>query len=84
MGGGNEALALALFPTIMGHSTLNWALGHVKAIAVSVVNLMEPVFAVVIALLLIGEAPTVFELVGGVVTLAGTGMYLGFNKEPKP
>lgn len=72
-------LALALFPTIMGHTTFNWALGHVRAMAVSVVNLMEPAFAVVIAFFLIGEVPTVFEFIGGVVTLAGTAMYLFTN-----
>ncbi|MBE3590757.1 MAG: DMT family transporter [Firmicutes bacterium] len=64
-------LALAVVPTIFGHTLFNWALGHVPAAAVSIVILGEPVGSTLLAWLFLGETPTVPEAVGGAVILAG-------------
>ncbi len=64
-------LALAVVPMIFGHTVYNWALRYVSAPIVSVSLLGEPVGASILALLVLGEAPTLMVLVGGVITLAG-------------
>jgi len=62
---------LAAGPGLLGHTVINWALAHVESSVVSVSLLGEPVGATVLALALLGESPTVFTVVGGVVVLAG-------------
>lgn len=64
-------LLLALVPTIFGHTVFNWLLGHVRADAVSVAILAEPVGAAALAYLLFGEAPTAWMLAGAPVVIAG-------------
>ncbi|MBX5477354.1 MAG: DMT family transporter [Clostridia bacterium] len=64
-------LALAVVPTIFGHTLFNWALGHVPAAAVSIVILGEPVGSTLLAWLFLGEVPTAGEMIGGAVILAG-------------
>jgi drug/metabolite transporter (DMT)-like permease len=62
---------LALGPGLLGHTVINWTLAHLESSVVSVSLLGEPVGATVLALALLGESPTVFTVVGGVVVLAG-------------
>lgn len=64
-------VALAVVPTLGGHTVLNWALEYVPASVVSVSILGEPVGAALLAWLLLGEAPSGVELAGGALTLAG-------------
>ncbi|WP_256366255.1 DMT family transporter [Thermaerobacter sp. PB12/4term] len=64
-------VALAVVPTLGGHTVLNWALEWVPASVVSVSILGEPVGASLLAWLLLGEAPSGVELAGGALTLAG-------------
>ncbi len=64
-------LALALVPQLLGHSTFNWALRYLSAAYVSVSMLGEPVGTVILAYVLLQEAPTPLELVGGILILAG-------------
>ncbi|PZN07926.1 MAG: EamA/RhaT family transporter, partial [Bacillota bacterium] len=63
--------ALAVIPTLGGHTVLNWALEYVPASVVSVSILGEPVGAAILAWLLLGEAPAGIELLGGTLTLLG-------------
>lgn len=70
-------LALALVPTLLGHSLFNWALAHVPATAVSLSNLGEPLGATVLAWLLLGEVPTAAEAAGGAAILLGLAGFLG-------
>ncbi|MCX6023007.1 MAG: DMT family transporter, partial [Chloroflexi bacterium] len=67
---------LALFPQIIGHSMFNWALGYLPAVTVSATVMAEPAAASLLALLLLGEAPSVAELAGGALILAGVGLVL--------
>lgn len=62
---------LALVPQTLGHSTLNWALGHVSPILVTLAILGEPVGASILALLVLGESPSLTALIGGPLILAG-------------
>ncbi len=65
--------AMAIGPTIFGHTAYNWALKHVRAYVVSVTVLGEPVGATLLAALIpsIAEVPGALTLTGGAVILAG-------------
>lgn len=66
------ALALlALLPQLVGHSTLNWALRRLSAVAVSAAVMAEPVGAAALAALFLGELPSWGVVIGGIAVLAG-------------
>jgi len=69
-------IALALVPTLGGHTVYNWALRHVPAYGVSVTLLAEPIGSVLLAIPLLGEWPAWVELAGGTVILVGIGVTL--------
>lgn len=71
--------ALAIFPTIFGHTLFNWALKYVPASVVSVNILGEPVGATVLAWLIWGTAPGPVSLAGGLLILMGITLFLCFN-----
>ena len=62
---------LALIPQLIGHSTYNWALRYLSAAYVSIALLGEPIGTSILAFLLLQEAPTILEIVGGILTLIG-------------
>lgn len=64
---------LALGPMLLGHTGMNWALGHLPAFVVNLTVLGEPVGATLLAAVLpwIREVPAPLVLMGGVVVLAG-------------
>jgi drug/metabolite transporter (DMT)-like permease len=64
-------LLLALVPQLIGHNAFNWALGSLPAAVVAVAILGEPVGATLIAAAVLDEVPTLLELLGGAVVLAG-------------
>ena len=66
-------MALAVGPMLLGHTGFNWALRYVRAYVVSVLQLLEPIGATIIAVLVLGrgEVPSANTLVGGVVILLG-------------
>jgi drug/metabolite transporter (DMT)-like permease len=65
--------ALAIGPMLLGHTGLNWALGHLRAYVVNLTLLGEPVGATIIAALLPGirELPGLFTVAGGALILSG-------------
>jgi drug/metabolite transporter (DMT)-like permease len=63
--------ALALVPTVLGHNSLNWALRYLPATMVSIVVLGEPVGASILAILALGEIPSLLEVLGSFLTLLG-------------
>lgn len=69
-------LALALFPTILGHTVFNWALKYVKAAFVSVSILGEPVGATILAYFIFGQSPAYLQVVGGVIIIAGLYIFI--------
>jgi drug/metabolite transporter (DMT)-like permease len=70
--------ALAIVPTILGHSVFNWAVKHVRPTAISVAFLGEPVVAGLLALAFFGQRPPIETLIGGAFVLAG--VYLTTSK----
>lgn len=70
--------ALAIVPTIIGHTVFNWALKHVRPTAISLAFLGEPVIASLLALIFFAQRPTLATFFGGVLVLAG--IYLTTSK----
>ncbi len=66
-------VALVAGPMALGHTGFNWALRYVRAYVVSVLQLLEPVIATLLAVLVLGraETPTWNTLAGGVAILGG-------------
>ena len=62
---------LALVPQVIGHTSLNWSLGHYRAVTVSLAIIGEPVIATVLAIPILGEWPTTGVLIGGPLILLG-------------
>jgi drug/metabolite transporter (DMT)-like permease len=71
---------LAAGPQIIGHSSLNWALRLLPAVAIGIVTLGEPVGSTVLAYFLLSEPPSPLKVVGGGLILAG--IYLSLQKRP--
>jgi len=71
-------LALAVVPTIIGHTVFNWAIKHVRPTAISLAFLGEPVIASVLALIFFGQRPPLSTFIGGALVLAG--VYLATSK----
>jgi drug/metabolite transporter (DMT)-like permease len=69
---------LAVVPQLMGHMSLVWAFRFVSATLVTIAVLGEPVGATILAYLILGEAPTWSEIVGGVLILAG--IFVAFRR----
>jgi len=64
-------LALAIVPTIFGHTMYNWALRFVPASLVAVSLLGEPVGAAALAGVILHEYPTPMTVLGAALTLIG-------------
>jgi drug/metabolite transporter (DMT)-like permease len=64
-------LLLAAVPTLGGHTVFNWVIKYVRADAVSVAILAEPVGAAVLAFFLFGEVPSTYTFYGAPLILAG-------------
>ncbi len=74
---------LALIPTIIGHSSLNWSLKYLPASFVALSILGEPVGATIFAFFLLGEVPHLLTWLGGAVILVGIYLALGGIKRNK-
>ncbi len=73
-------LLLALIPQLLGHSSFNWALGHLGAAYVAVATLGEPIGAAILALLFLGEVPSPLKAAAAALILAG--IYLALDRRP--
>jgi len=60
---------LAFFCTILGHGLINWGLRYVPAGDVSMMILLEPVFATLMAVVWLGEVPGIVTVLGGFMVL---------------
>jgi drug/metabolite transporter (DMT)-like permease len=70
--------ALAIVPTIIGHTLFNWAIKHVRPTAISLTFLGEPVVASLLALFFFGQRPPLATFIGGALVLVG--VYLTTSK----
>jgi len=62
---------VALAPQVVGHTSLNWSLGHIRATGVAIAVMAEPVGASLLAWFVLQETPSVWTIVGGFLILAG-------------
>ena len=62
---------LAVFPQIIGHSSLNWSLKYVSATTVAVFVLGEPVGSTLLAYFFLNESVGLFQILGGILILSG-------------
>ncbi|MCH8200138.1 MAG: EamA family transporter, partial [Chloroflexi bacterium] len=71
--------ASAVFPQAIGHTLLNWALGHASATSIAMAVRAEPVIATLLAIVVLGEMPPWTVVPGGALVLAG--VYLAIRSE---
>lgn len=76
-------ILLGLIPTLIGHSLLTFAIGHLKAFVVNASILGEPVGATLLAILFFHEYPTAQTLAGAAVVLACI-LLIVFERELPP
>jgi len=72
---------LAVVPQLIGHSAFNWSLRFVPATLITIAILGEPVGATILASLILKEIPTLSEIGGGILILAG--ICIAFRKSEK-
>lgn len=68
------AVALALVPQMVGHSSFTWAVRWMSPTLVSVVILLEPLASTTGAVVLFDEVPGGLVVVGGLVLVAGVAL----------
>lgn len=68
--------ALAVVPTLLGHSLFNWLLRWFNATAISMSILFEPIGTAILAYIIFGTGVTLSQFVGSTVILAGIAMYM--------
>ncbi|BCG57168.1 hypothetical protein PUR_05930 [Paenibacillus sp. URB8-2] len=66
---------LAVIPTIFGQYIFNLLLKSIGATTVSVGIIGEPVLAIILAYLFLGETISIFQFIGGLITLLGMAGY---------
>lgn len=64
-------VAIAVFPQLIGHSSLNWALSFLPAAYVAIVAVSEPVGATILAMIIFREFPGPLVVLGSGIILAG-------------
>jgi drug/metabolite transporter (DMT)-like permease len=65
-------LLLGLFCTAAAHSLFIKGMRHIKAQTAAIISSLEPVYGIVLALLLLQEIPMVRTILGGIIILAAT------------
>jgi drug/metabolite transporter (DMT)-like permease len=70
---------MALGPQLIGHGSINWALGYLPAVVVALAILVEPVGATALAAIILDETPTAPEIAGALLVLFG--VYMGLRPE---
>ena len=76
-------LLLALVPNIFGHVLFNWLLKFVDATTISMGVLGEPIGAIILAYLLLGETTSLSQIIGGILAIIGVGMFLKHKSSSK-
>ncbi|WP_397386921.1 DMT family transporter [Paenibacillus sp. BIC5C1] len=70
-------LLLAIIPTIFGQFLINLLLKSLGATTVSVGIIGEPVLAIILAFVFLGETISLFQFIGGMMTVLGMGAFFG-------
>ncbi len=75
---------LALFPSVLGHSLVNYAIRHMESYRVNLSILVEPVVSTILAAMLFAEIPGPWFYLGALLVLAGVVTALWRNQPPAP
>ena len=70
--------ALAMICQIGAHAVFNWCLGHVSPLYISTIETGEAIFASALAAIIFAEIPTLWQLIGGAITIFGL-LYYNYN-----
>ncbi|WP_232698934.1 DMT family transporter [Brevibacillus daliensis] len=73
-------ICLAIFPTLLGHSILNWVIKYLSTSTVSVGILFEPIGTCILAFFIFGDIVTVPQLIGGLIILFGIFIFIRYNQ----
>ncbi|MED1788175.1 DMT family transporter [Brevibacillus laterosporus] len=73
-------ICLALFPTLLGHSILNWVIKWLNTTTVSVGILFEPIGTCILAYIIFGDIVTLPQWIGGFIILFGIFLFIRFSK----
>ena len=63
--------AFAMVCSIGAHAVFNWCLGHVSPLYISTIETGESIFAGALAALIFGEIPSLWQWIGGGITIFG-------------
>ncbi|MEM9951045.1 MAG: DMT family transporter [Chloroflexota bacterium] len=64
-------ILMALFPQLIGHSSLNYAVGYLPATIVSMLTQLEPIGSAILAYFLFNELPFPLQILGSVIIILG-------------
>ncbi len=64
-------LATSIVSQVIGYMSLAYALGHLPASVVSPTMILQPVVTTILAIPLLGEIPSIWQGIGGVIALVG-------------
>lgn len=77
-------LALAIFPTFLGHTLFNWALKWLSTSTISMGIVFEPIGATVLAYIILGEQITGSQWLGGTIVIFGLFLFIvSTSRKPK-
>jgi drug/metabolite transporter (DMT)-like permease len=69
----------AMVCSIGAHAVFNWCLGHVSPLYISTIETGESIFAAISAALIFGEIPTIWQWIGGGITICGL-LYYNYHE----
>lgn len=69
-------IALAIIPTFLGYSLFNWSLKWLSTSTISMAVVFEPIGASFLAFLILREAPTWTQLLGGTIIIFGLFLFI--------
>jgi len=75
-------LLMAIFPQLIGHSSLNWAVFWLSPTLVTLTILMEPIGASLLGFLIFGEIPGPWALTGAGIVLTGVAIAAMGTRSP--
>jgi drug/metabolite transporter (DMT)-like permease len=76
-------LGLAIFPQLIGHTSMNYAVGYLSATLVSMMAQLEPIGSAILAFIVLRETPLPIQLLGSAVILAGV-LMATVSSRPSP
>lgn len=74
-------ILMAIFCTLLGHSILSWALKYLNPTFTSTSVLGEPVFASIWSMFIFNKLPTLWQIIGGLITIFGISLYIRVNRK---